>query len=385
MLALALLALLGGWNDLAAMLGHGTVSWSLIAVYTWAAVLSLDALCVWMLAGSRWSRLAFSADGALALRRAQRLVRVLGVAVWLYVCLGIVGLRAPLLDGVGRVLAAGVAVGKFSLTVGGALGFVLTIVIAPVLARLVNIALEEGVYPRANLPRGVPYALSSLVRYAVYAFAFLVALSATGIEVTQLSILLGGLGVGIGLGLQDVVKNFAAGLTILFERRIRVGDALQMPEVLGRVNEIGMRATVVRSFDGADVVVPNSQLVAGAVTNWTLSDGRRRIEVPVPVAYGTEPARVVALLLEAARSQEGILAHPSPEALFMGFGESSLNFLLRAWIDDYDRSPTLRSELALDVQRRLGEAGIKVPFPQRDLNLASVSPAALAALDGQRR
>jgi len=384
-LALALLALLGGWNDLAGMLGHGAVSWSLIAVYTWAAVLSLDALCAWVLAGSRWSRMAFSADGALALRRAQRLVRVLGVAAWLYVCLGIVGLRAPLLDGVERVLAAGVAVGAFSLTVGGALGFVLTIVIAPVLARLVNIALEEGVYPRANLPRGVPYALSSLVRYAVYALAFLIALSATGVEVTQLSILLGGLGVGIGLGLQDVVKNFAAGLTILFERKIRVGDALQMPEASGRVHEIGMRASVVRSFDGADVVVPNSQLVAGPVTNWTLSDGRRRIELPVPVAYGTEPARVVALLLEAARGQQGILAHPEPEALFLGFGDSSLNFQLRAWIDDYDRSPTLRSALALDVERRLGEAGIKVPFPQRDLNLASVSPAALAALNEQRR
>jgi len=384
-LALALLALLGGWNDLSAMLGHGVVSWSLIAVYTWAAVLALDGLCTWLLAGSRWSRLAFSADGTLALRRAQRLVRALGITLWCFVCLGIVGLREPLLDGVGRVLTAGVAVGKFSLTVGGALGFVLTIVIAPVLARLVNLALEEGVYPRANLPRGVPYALSSLVRYAVYALAFLVALSATGVEITQLSILLGGLGVGIGLGLQDVVKNFAAGLTILFERRIRVGDALQTPEILGRVNEIGMRATVVRSFDGADVVVPNSLLVAGAVTNWTLFDGRRRIELPVPVAFGTEPARVVALLLEAAKGLQGILAHPAPEALFLGFGVNSLDFQLRVWIDDYDRSPTLRSELALDVQRRLGEAGIQVPFPQRDLNLASISPAALAALDGPRR
>ena len=126
--------------------------------------------------------------------------------------------------------------------------------------------------------------------------------------------------------------------------------------------------------------MPNNDLVSGAVTNWTLSDRLHRIEVPVGVAYGTDPDRVVALLLDVARSHDRMLADPAPQALFKGFGESSLDFVLRAWTDEeYERLP-LTSELALAVHRTLREAGITIPFPQRDLHLASVSPAVRAAL-----
>jgi small-conductance mechanosensitive channel len=190
----------------------------------------------------------------------------------------------------------------------------------------------------------------------------------------------------VGLGLQDLVKNFAAGLTLLFERRVHVGDALQVQgqEIFGRVRAIGMRATVVRNWDGAEVVVPNADLVSCAVTNWTLSDRLRRIEVPVGVAYGTDPDRVVALLLEVARCKEELLTEPAPQALFVGFGESSLDFVLRGWADEvYERTLPLTSELALAVHRCLREADITVPFPQRDLHLATVSPAVRNALLGK--
>jgi potassium efflux system protein len=195
------------------------------------------------------------------------------------------------------------------------------------------------------------------------------------------------LGIGIGLGLQDLVKNFAAGLTLLFERRLHVGDVLEMPShgIFGHVRSIGMRASVVRSWNGAEIVVPNADLVASAITNWTLSDRLCRLEVPVGVAYGTDPERVVALLLDAVRSNDGLLKDPPPQALFKGFGESSLDFVVRAWTDQYEERLSLTSELALAVHRSLREAGITIPFPQRDLHPASVSPAARAALSGVDR
>jgi hypothetical protein len=179
--------------------------------------------------------------------------------------------------------------------------------------------------------------------------------------VGQLAILVGGLGVGVGLGLQDLVRNFAAGLTLLFERRVDVGDALQIPkeDVHGRVIAIGTRATVIRSWDGAEVVVPNADLISAAVSNWTLSDRLRCIEIPVVVAPGAEPERVLKLLLDVARSEERLRQEPAPQALFKGFGERSLDFALRAWTEEeYERTLTLASDLALAAHRRLDESGV---------------------------
>ena len=207
-----------------------------------------------------------------------------------------------------------------SLSVGGVLAFVLTLVTALLLARIVNGVLEQDVYPRTSLPRGVPYALSTLVRYGVYGLGFLFALAAAGVQLGQVTIMLGGLGIGIGLGLQDLVKNFAAGLTLLLERRVNVGDTLEMPSqgIFGRVLSIGMRASVVRTWSGAEVVVPNADLISSAVTNWTLSDRLCRIEVPVGVAYGTDPERVVALLLDAVRSNRSPARRPGPAGALQG-------------------------------------------------------------------
>ncbi len=379
-LAIALAAEVGGWGQLARLLGGGAIVAALTAVFVWAAVTALDALLVWTLHSPRWGRLLRGG------RFARRLVRWLGIGVWLYLLVVSVGQRDWVAQLLGRILDAGISVGALSLTLGGVLVFALTLAASPFIARAIVVVLEEGVYPRAHLSRGMPYALSTMVRYAVYSFAFIAALAAAGVHLSQLSILLGGLGVGVGLGLQDFVKNFAAGLTLLFERRVHVGDVVQIPsrEIFGRVLQIGMRAVMVRNWDGAEVIVPNMDLISGAVTNWTLSDQQRRIEIPVGAAYGTDPEQVISLLLGVARAHEDVLEHPPPLALFQGFGESSLDFVLRSWTDrDYDRTSAIRSELALGIHRSLSEAGIEIPFPQRDLHVASVSASVRAALAGK--
>jgi potassium efflux system protein len=388
-LALALLAGFGGWTNLAMLLGRGILAGAVAALYVYAAVIALQPLLIYVLTSPTLRRShLFERNTAVLQHRVERGLRWLGAVLWLSFVLRAVGLRSSAGDALRALLQMGVSVGALSLTIGAVLAFVLTLLAALLLARIVNAVLEEDVYPRTSLPRGIPHALSALVRYTVYSLGFLLALAAAGVQLSQLTIVLGGFGVGIGLGLQDLVKNFAAGLTLLFERRVHVGDTLQIPsqEIFGRVLSIGMRASVVRSWNGSEVVVPNADLISGAVINWTLSDRLCRIEVPVGVAYGTDPERVIALLLEVPRSIDRFLAEPPPQALFKGFGDSSLDFLVRAWTDEgYERMAALTSELALGIHRTLQDAGIAIPFPQRDLHIASVSPAVRATWSAHDR
>ena len=383
----ALAAEIGGWDHLAALLGRGIVAGAVVALFAYAAVTSLEPLLVDALATPLVRRSHLITSDPFAVRRRVRVVlRGLGGLFWLGFVLRAVGLHGAAVAGLQSLLAAGVSVGALSISVGTVIAFVLTLVAAMLFARTVTGVLDADVYPRASLPRGVPVVLSTLIRYAVYSLGFLFALAAAGIELSQLAILLGGLGVGVGLGLQDLVKNFAAGLTLLLERRVHPGDVVEIPgqEIFGRVVAIGMRATVVRGWNGSEFVVPNADLIASTITNWTLTDRLCRLEVPVGVAYGTDPERVVALLVGVARADARLLANPAPQAIFKGFGDSSLDFLLRAWTDKgIEEKVGMTSELAIAVNRALVEAGIAIPFPQRDLHLASIAPDVGAALAGR--
>ena len=153
----------------------------------------------------------------------------------------------------------------------------------------------------------------------------------------------------------------------------------ELPGLLGDVKRIGIRSSTVRTFQGAEVIVPNGDLISSQVTNWTLSDQRRRIELNVGVRYGTDPTRVIELLLKVAEDDEHILGDPVPTALFLEFGPSSLDFQLRAWTAEFDFWMAIRSDLIVAVNRALAEAGIQIPFPQRDLHLRSVDVAARGA------
>jgi potassium efflux system protein len=387
-LGVALAAEIGGWEHLSAMLGRGIVAAGVVAVIIHAALVGLEPLVLALIAAPWLQRRQLFGEETTALsRRLGWVLRTAGVVLWLVFVLRAVGLHWAAVAALQSVLGAGVSIGALSISVGTVLAFVVTLLTAMGLARLVVLVLETDVYPRTRLPRGVPFVLSTLVRYSVYSVGFLLALAAAGIQIGQLSILLGGLGVGLGLGLQDLVKNFAAGLTLLLERHLQPGDAVQLPgqSIFGRVLSIGMRATVVRAWDGSEVVVPNADLVAGAITNWTLSDRLCRVEVAVGVAYGSDPERVLEILLGAARGVARILGSPPPVALFVGFGESSLDFLVRAWSDEgFEHKLEVTSLLAIAVNSALGGAGITIPYPQRDLHLASVAPEAGAALAGAK-
>jgi small-conductance mechanosensitive channel len=361
-LVVAAVAAIGGWDHLAALLGRGILAGAAMGVFLAAAAIGLRPLLVALLAtpALRRSHL-FTADAERRRRGVDYALTMLAILLWLVFVLRAVGMFGAATTFVRTVLTAGVSVGALSISIGTVLAFVLTLLAAMLFARTVTGVLEDDVYPRTSLPRGVPIVLSTLARYVVYALGFLLALAAGGIELGQLAILVGGLGVGIGLGLQDLVKNFAAGLTLLLERRVHPGDVVQIPSagIFGRIRAIGMRATLVRAFDGSEVVVPNADMVASTITNWTLSDRLCRLEVPVGVPYGTDPERVLAVLLAAARGDARLLAEPPPEAVFKGFGASSLDFVVRGWTDQgVEVRASMTSDLGVALHHALATAGI---------------------------
>jgi potassium efflux system protein len=360
-LAVALLAEIGGWSSLAALTGRLVLISGITGIMLYAATISVEALMAFALA-SRLLRSSRFVDRnqELVQRWSANAVKLVGFAYWLQIVLGALGLTTVAGETLDAFLATGVTAGALSISIGGTLAFVLTLVAVMIANRFLHEVLEDEVFPRTNLPRGIPDALLALSRYTIWSLGFLLALAAAGVQMGQLSILLGGLGVGIGLGLQDVVKNFAAGLTLLLERRVHVGDAVQIQDkdVFGRVRSIGIRASVIRNWNGTEVVIPNDDLVSGTVTNWTLSDQTHRLEVPVGVAYGVDPEAVIALLLKVASEADYLLRRPPPTAVFKGFGESSLDFMLRGWTDeDYEQTGARTSQLGLAVHRGGGGGG----------------------------
>jgi small-conductance mechanosensitive channel len=312
--------------------------------------------------------------------RFTRIVVWAGTAMWLWTVLTAVGLVDPLVAALRTVLGAQIDVGNLDFSVGDVALFAVILWLSLWVSRILRAVLEDEVFPRAELGRGLPQTISTLAQYVVLTIGLLMAASAAGFDWSRIALMAGALGVGIGFGLQNVVNNFISGLILLFERPIQVGDTVQQGELVGEVRRIGIRSSTVRTWQGAEVIVPNADLISQQVVNWTLSDRQRRIDLPVGVAYGTDPQRVISLLRDVAVGHPDVLGEPAPIALFMAFGESSLDFELRIWTVRPERMLATRSELMVAIDAALRDAGIEIPFPQRDLHVVSVRGEAVEAL-----
>ena len=372
-LAIAIFSDLIGWGDLARVLRTGILGGGYASIGVYVLLLVFQSLVTFALLFRPLTLLRMvSRNRRLIRHRIERGLKILAVGLWAVLVLRPLGLLDLMLDSVSRVLSATTSVGALSISLGDIMAFVFITWFSFLLARFVNFILREDVFTRVRTGRGVPQAIAGLVRYSLIFIGFFIALAAAGIELTKLSIIAGGLGVGIGFGLQNVVNNFVSGLILLFERPIGVGDIIELPEIWGEMKRIGIRASVIRKFDGSEVIVPNSMLVSDKVLNWTLSDKLRRLELDVGVEYGTPAQQVIDLLLEVAKSSQRVFSEPQPRAFFINFGDSALEFRLWAWVDVNDGF-SIRSELTVAVQEALKKAGINVPFPQRDLHLVSVN------------
>jgi potassium-dependent mechanosensitive channel len=293
-------------------------------------------------------------------RRTCRLLELLAFLLWLNVLLNFFGLRKSLIASIEAALNANLAIGPFNITLGGILAFLITVWASFLISRFLRFVLEEDVYHHFHLARGIPYAISTMLHYAILLVGFFVALGALGIDLTKLTILAGAFSVGIGFGLQNIINNFVSGLILLFERPIKVGDVIDVGGHVGEVTRIGIRASVIRTADGSEIIVPNGSLISSQVTNWTLSDRKRAVEVSVNVAAGADPQRVVELLKSTAAAHPGVAKEPSPHVYITNFSAGAITFQLRAWIDRYEDLAQLRSDLSLAVNNALAREKIAI-------------------------
>lgn len=269
-------------------------------------------------------------------------------------------------------IATGFTVGSLRVNPARIVLALLTLTALLMLSGWIRSRLRRRWLTRTTMDRGAREATVTIAGYVGVALAFVIALAVAGFEFTNLAIIAGALSVGIGFGLQAIVNNFVSGLILLFERPIKTGDWIVVGNTEGYVKRISIRSTMIQTFDRADVIIPNSDLIANQVTNWMLYDPRGRIRVPVGVAYGSDTEKVRDLLLEVANTHPEVITDgtsPTPRVLFLQFGDSSLDFELRCHIRNIDMRRIVISDVNFAIDKAFREHGVEIPFPQRDVHI----------------
>jgi potassium-dependent mechanosensitive channel len=368
---------------LAEALTRGVVVGGYMGLVLYAARAVINALLTELLARPAESGLRVAVQHTESLRQSLALVlNIAALAAWVVVALNSFRVYRPVAEWVSEMLSNPFELGQISITLGGVLLFLVSVWVSFWLAKMIRIVLRDEVLPNFKLPHGAGNSIATLTYYAVATIGLIVALAAAGFQLSQLTIVVGALSVGIGFGLQNIVNNFVSGLILMFERPIQPGDVVEVSGTSGTVREIGMRATRLKTSEGADVVVPNGTLLSQNLLNWTLGEKSRRLDVSVGVAYGSDLKRVLEILLDAANTTPGLATWPVPSVTFVGIGASSLNFSISAWTNDFYNWGAIRSNMTVRVYDTLRAAGIEMPFPQQDLHLRSISPEARADLAG---
>ncbi len=256
------------------------------------------------------------------------------------------------------------------------LSLILTLVVITVavfwVSRAVSNWIKRGLLVKMGFDRGSREVVAAFIRYSLTVIGFLVVLQTAGVNLSSLTLFAGVLGIGIGFGLQNLASNFISGITLLIEQPIRVGDFVEVDNLLGTVENISIRSTTVRTLDAVSVIVPNIRFVENNVINWSHRDSRCRIHIPVGVAYGSDPLLVSEALLDAARKSSRVLTDPAPRVWLRRFGESALEFELLIWIDQPAESEPIKSGLNFLIEREFRQKGIEIPFPQRDLHIRNL-------------
>lgn len=373
----ALLANVIGCVTLGNLLGHTALRSAYLAVVLYAATRIVDGLIIGALSSDWLSTLGMvRLHRKLIWQRARRVFQAVTLFVWVSGVLEMLSMRQPLVEQIKGFLHVKDHPGDLNL-VGQLLSFGLIVWAAFLLSRFVRFVLEEDFYPRVQIERGLSYSVSTMLHYAVLLICFYTGADYVGVDMTKFTILAGAFGVGMGFGLQNIINNFVSGLILLFERPVKVGDVVQMDDASGVVDRIGIRASIIRTGNGSEIIVPNGKLISDQVINWTLSNRQRSVALPVGVAYGADPQRVIDLLKRLATEHPLVCKRPAPTARLTGFGADALQFELHARTDCYEQWEQIRSDLAVAVHAEFIKEKIDMPYAQRDLHLRSISPEAL--------
>ena len=296
----------------------------------------------------------------------------ISVVVWSIAALSILGLLDPL---VRELDASAIHMGRFRVSALTAINALLVLAALLWLTTVLFRFLRRQITRSTSLTPSLQVLFIQLLQILLPTLAVIIALSAAGIDLTALTVVFGAVGLGIGLGLQRVVGNLVAGLTLLIGKSIKPGDIIEYKNSYGWVSAMGARYVTLRTRDGVEHLVPNDYFLENGVENWSYSDVRLRLRIPVGIAYESDIRQAIALCIDAAKSVKRALERPEPLCLLKGFGDSSIDLEIRVWIEDpRNGTQNVKSEVLLGVWDRFKEAGIQFPFPQREVHVVSMPP-----------
>jgi len=283
---------------------------------------------------------------------------------WFLIVTKVLGIHSYIVDFKNETLALSWTIASITISVQSIFDFIVIILGTWFIARIVSTILHVEVFSRFKFPRGVPTAISTTLNYFIIISGTLMALSSLGITSEQFALVFGALGVGIGFGLRNIIANFVSGVIMVFERPIQIGDTIEINSTMGKVLGIGTRSSTIKTFDGSEVIIPNADFIAKEITNWTLSDERRRKVVVFKVDFDSDIEKVMEIMKAAAISHPDVLKDPDPITAFQGFGEYYLEFKLYFWLTD--NLIGAQSDIAIAIYRDLKREGIKMPLPKQE-------------------
>jgi potassium efflux system protein len=374
LLVIIILAYLVGFQNLSLYLARAA-TWTLLGlVVLWFLWLIGETLIHHLLHPEAGRATYFFPEKAELIQRLYSLSRWvlslalgLGLVLWSFNSWGITPSQVA---GAFEWMTWGPTLGPVKLTTLSIVGVILVLYLGFFLSRLIRALMLARIFPRTALDTGVQYTIATTLHYVILILSGMIALNILGFPLTNLALVAGALGVGIGFGLQNIVNNFLSGLILLFERPIKVGDILVIDGQWGTVREIRVRSTIFETFDKYVVIIPNSELISGKVVNWThYGPGVNRLSLKVGVAHGSNVEQVRQLLLEVCRANPRVVPEPPPQVLFMIYGDSSLDFTV--WVHvkmPSDRMPAIH-ELNRAIYEAFSEHGIEIPTPQRELHI----------------
>jgi len=293
------------------------------------------------------------------------IIKIWMILWWLLSIVKLLGVYDYLMMFQDMFLATSWEVGKTIISVQAIVDFIFIIVITWVFAKLLKIFLEVEIFSRFKFPRGMPTAILTTLNYMIIISGTILAFSSLGVTTQQFALVIGALGVGIGFGLRNIIANFVSGIIMVFERPIQIGDIIEVDNTMGDVQSIGARSSTIKTFDGAEVIIPNADFIAKEIINWTLSDKQRRKTIDFKVSLDNDVDEVLKIMNEVAVSHKNVVSKPEPVPTFQGFGEYYLTFKLYFWLSD--NIIEAQSEIAIHLYKKLKEAGINLPIPKTEL------------------
>jgi small-conductance mechanosensitive channel len=352
--AVAFLSNAVGYVGLSSLLGNTLLLSAYLALILYAIIRITDGLTAGAMGIPPLVRLGMVSRHQVFLQeRTHQVLRWAAILLWVYFLLNLIAVRAPFQAELEKIWEAHLQLRSLNVTVGDVFLFVLTIAASFFVSRVLIFLLDEEVYPRIDLAPGLHYSISKVLHYIVLLTGFLIGLAWLGFNMSRLTILAGAFSVGLGFGLQNIVNNFVSGIILLFERPVKVGDVIVLDSGAGTVKHIGIRASIVRSANGSEIIVPNSSFISASVVNFTLSSSHLLVSIPVAVTPGPDATQIVELLKGIAAAHPMVLKDPLPRALFVSFTNGALNFELRAWTSPSEDWYQVRSDLCLAINAAL--------------------------------